>query len=178
MKIREATETDLSTLVSLNRDLHSRHAESFPEILKSKPSDEDVSGAFRNKMEARTSYWLVAEEAEGGIIGYLSAEFRRRDETWCSIAHRVCYLGGIVVAPEFRGKGVAKALLAVLKREVSARNVFQIELEVWAFNREAKEAFTKLGFHPLMQRMSMNLEQEGPGKKETNAESTGGEAAD
>jgi ribosomal protein S18 acetylase RimI-like enzyme len=109
-------------------------------------------------VEATSSYWLVAEE--NLAIAYLSAEFRERNETWCMQSHRICYLASIVVAPHCRRKGVARALLDKLKREALARGVTHIELDVWAFNKDAKAAFRQLGFLPLMERMSIPAELE------------------
>jgi ribosomal protein S18 acetylase RimI-like enzyme len=104
-----------------------------------------------------SSYWLVAEDEEP--IGFLSAEFREREESWCLVSHQVCYIAGIVVAPRSRRKGIARALVDQLKREVQARGVSGIELDVWAFNKEARQAFLKLGFSPLMERMTLAAEK-------------------
>lgn len=162
MRMREATASDLPAMVSLNREVQSRHAVAFPEIFKSDPSDQEVASAFRAMMAAPTSYWLVAEEGE--VIAYLSAEFRQRGESWCTTAHQVCYLAAIVVDATHRHRGVAKALLTTLKQEAITRNTFQIELDVWAFNEDSQQVFANLGFRPLHQRMRIFVEQENRGK--------------
>jgi ribosomal protein S18 acetylase RimI-like enzyme len=153
MKIRQATASDVPSLVALNRIPQNRHASAFPDRYRRDPPDQVVADAFTAMIEAPSSCWLVAEEEQ--CIAFLSAEFRVREESWCSLPHRVCYLAGIVVAPEFRRRGIARALLAALQREADARGVASIELDVWAFNDEAREVFVKLGFQRVMERMAL-----------------------
>jgi ribosomal protein S18 acetylase RimI-like enzyme len=156
MKIRRATLSDLPALVALNRLVQAMHAAALPGTFRQDPPDEVVTDAFKGAIEAPSSCWLLAEES--GVAGYLSADFRERAETWYMIPHRVCYLGGIVVAPHCRRKGIARALLAELKREAHVRGVARIELDVWTFNERAKAAFAKLGFHSVMERMALSAE--------------------
>lgn len=151
MKIRPATIADVPELVSLNSAVQRMHVDAFPERFRKDAPDGAVADAFLEMIRSESTYWLVAEE--GPVAGFLSAEFRQRDESWCMKPHRACYLSGIVVLPEFRRRGIAQALLEELKTEASRRDVAQIELDVWSFNEEAKEAFQKLGFHPIMERM-------------------------
>jgi len=161
MKIRQATVSDVPALVALNRVAQDLHADAFPERFRRDAPEQVVADAFAAMIGASSSYWLVAEEEQP--VAFLSAEFREREESWCLVSHRVCYLAGIVVAPGYRRRGIARTLPAGLKREADARNVTRIELDVWAFNDEAKEVFVKLGFHRLMERMA--LSDEGPNNK-------------
>lgn len=163
MKIRKATSSDVPLLVSLNRAIQDRHADAFPERFRRDVPEEVVARAFGAMLQAPSSYWLVAEDEQP--IGFLSAEFREREPTWCSLSHRVCYLAGIVVAPRVRRKGVARALLGALQREVEARGVGCIDLDVWAFNEEARQAFTALGFRRSMERMTLTAEKPSPTPK-------------
>jgi ribosomal protein S18 acetylase RimI-like enzyme len=159
MKIRRATVEDVPAMVELNQVVHGMHAAAAPEILRKDPRDEVVAEAFKEAIRSSSSYWLVAEEEQ--VVAFLSAEFRQRAETWYMMAHSMCYLGGIIVAPEFRRKGVARALVSELRREACARGVTRIELDVWKFNEEARRAFAGLGFHPVMERMVLSAEEGG-----------------
>jgi ribosomal protein S18 acetylase RimI-like enzyme len=154
MKIRQATISDVPVLVSLNRAVQEMHADAFPEKFRRDAPEEVVARAFGAMIEAPSAYWIVAEEEQP--IAFLSAEFREREESWCFVSHRVCYLAGIVVAPGFRRRGIARMLLDALQQEAVARGVKCIELDVWAFNEAAKQVFLKLGFHGVMERMTLS----------------------
>jgi diamine N-acetyltransferase len=153
MKIRLATIADISALATLQQSVQEMHAEAFPERFRRNVPAETMERAIRDMLQTPSSYWLVAEDEQP--IAYLNAEFRERDESWCAVAQRVCYLAGIAVAPNFRRRGIARALVAELKREADARGVAAIELDVWAFNDEAQHVFSSLGFRTIMQRMSL-----------------------
>jgi GNAT superfamily N-acetyltransferase len=159
MEIRQATIADVPVLVALNRIVHAMHVEAFPGTFRRDPPDEVVSVAFKEAIESPASYWLLAEEERA--VAFLSAEFRQRGETWHMPAHRVCYIGGVVVEPDCRRKGIARALLAELKQEALSRGVARIELDVWSFNAEAREAFASLGFRPVMERMALDAARKG-----------------
>jgi GNAT superfamily N-acetyltransferase len=151
MKIRIATVSDVEALVALNRIAQDMHVQAFPDRFRRDAPQQIVADAFAEKIQASTSYWLVAEEDE--LVAFLSADFFEREESWHSVARRVCYLAGIVVAPSFRRRGIARALIGALQREADARGM-TIELDVFAFNDEAKEVFSKLGFKQVMERMA------------------------
>ena len=155
MKIRQATVSDVPMLVALNRMAQDMHADAFPQRFRRDASEQVVADAFAAMLQSSISYWLVAEEEQP--VAFLSAEFCERPESWHSVSRRVCYLAGIVVAPVFRRRGIARTLLAALKREADARGVACIELDVWSFNDEAREVFTKLGFNRLMERMALSI---------------------
>jgi diamine N-acetyltransferase len=154
MKIRIATVSDAPALVALNQSVQDMHADAFPERFRRDAPEETVEHAFGAMIQAPSSYWLVAEEDQP--VAFLSAEFRERDESWCLVRHRVCYLAGIVVAPRFRRRGIARALLDELRREAYARDVTSIELDVWVVNEQARQVFTRLGFRGVMERMTLS----------------------
>lgn len=156
MKIRRAALSDVPFLVTLNRTTQDMHAEAFPERFRRSAPEQVVADAFVAMLQAPSSYWLVAEHEQP--VAFLSAEFRVREESWCMVSHRACYLAGIVVAPAFRHQGIARALLAALQQEAHSRGVTSIELDVWTFNDEARQAFIKLGFKPLMERMTLGTQ--------------------
>lgn len=152
MKIRQATVADVPALVALNRMVHAMHAEAVPDAFRPNPPDEVVAAAFKEAIGSPASCWLLAEEERPAA--FLSAEFRQRPETWYRTAHQMCYISALVVEPDSRRKGIARALLAELKRHALSRGVTRIELDIWSFNNEARRAFARLGFHSLMERMA------------------------
>lgn len=154
MKIRHATVSDVPRLVALNHIVQNMHADAFPGRFRRDAPEQVVGDAFSAMIQSSTSCWLVAEEEQP--VAFLSADFCEREESWHSVSRRVCYLMGIVVERGYRRRGIARALLAALKREADARGVACIELDVWAFNDGAKEAFIKLGFDPLMEKMVLS----------------------
>lgn len=157
MNIRKATVSDAPALAALNHSVQNMHADAFPEKFRRDTPDESVARVFSTAIQSPSNYWLVWVEEQP--IAFICAEFREHDENWCVVAHRSCYLSGIVVAPQFRRKGIARALLEELKREAAARRVTSIELDVWAFNEQAKRTFATLGFRGMREKMTLVMEK-------------------
>ena len=57
-------------------------------------------------------------------------------------------LHDLVVRPEMRGKGIARALLHALEVEACRRNCCKLTLEVRADNDRARRLYQSLGFRP------------------------------
>jgi ribosomal protein S18 acetylase RimI-like enzyme len=153
MKIRPAIASDIPALIALNAIAHVPHAKAFPDQLRAHIPPEMIASFFAEKLKSPSSCYLIAEEGEP--IGALRSNFLDVAESWQSLAKRVCYIAGIVVVPAFRRRGVASALFEHIEREAIARGA-TIELDVWDFNDEAKEFFTKLGFKPVSERMYLH----------------------
>ena len=62
------------------------------------------------------------------------------------------------MSPAFRRRGIARALFNELKRESDARGVIGIDLDVWSFNKQARQFFASLGFRGMMERMTLPAE--------------------
>ncbi|QDU26840.1 putative acetyltransferase [Anatilimnocola aggregata] len=153
MKIRKATVSDAPALAALNQGMQEMHAQAFPDRFRRDTPAETMERAVAAMIQSPSSYWLVAEEDRP--VAFLSAEFRDREESWCLVPHRICYLAGIMVSPRFRRQGIARLLLAELKREAEARGANWIDLDIWAFNEQAREAFASLGFRTVMEKMML-----------------------
>lgn len=159
MTIRPATPADIPQLVALNRVAQALHAAALPERFRADAPDAEVARAFQTALESPSACWLVAAPADGPLSGFLSAEFRAREASWCLVAHRVCYLSALVVAPRHQRRGTARALVAALRHAAAARGIADLELDVWTFNTPARQAFARLGFTPLMERLRLSTTQ-------------------
>jgi ribosomal protein S18 acetylase RimI-like enzyme len=150
--IRPATVADLSALVALNAHVQSLHAEALPEQFRANPPTTEVAATFAEKLAEPTALWLLAELG-GSPCGYLYAQFREHEENWARPARRACNLAHVAVHPAHRRQGIARALIEAAIAEAGRRGFARIELDVWSFNTEAREAFGRLGFTTFNERM-------------------------
>ena len=151
MKIRIATLDDVPQLARLNRTVQNLHAQAAPKLFRVDAPQDLVEAGFRDMVSDPTAFCLVAEKGEP--VGYLYATFRYRAETWFRPAHRICNISHVSVEREHQRRGIGRALFERLFQEAASRGYERIELDVWSFNVEAREAFERLGFRVFNERM-------------------------
>ena len=100
-------------------------------------SERSVASELENPL----SLWLVALE-DGTVAGYVGSQSVLGEADMMNLA----------VAPAYRRRGVARALLAALEQALDARQVGSLCLEVRAGNAPAIALYEKLGFREVGRR--------------------------
>ena len=98
-------------------------------------SDPWPDAAIRSELENPLSYWLVAVDGDQ-VVGYVGSQSVMGEADIMNVA----------VDPAYRRKGVAKNLLVRLERDLSAKEVYSLTLEVRASNAPAITLYDTLGF--------------------------------
>jgi [ribosomal protein S18]-alanine N-acetyltransferase len=125
-RIRSAVPADAAPLVQIERRCF---------------SDPWTETSFREALESPWTFGLVAH-AGRGIAGYL-------------IGREVAGTGEVLnlaVAPDFRRRGVARALLRAGLNFLRKRRVEEVFLEVRESNESAQALYLSAGFRPVGQR--------------------------
>ncbi|MBS0411611.1 MAG: N-acetyltransferase [Proteobacteria bacterium] len=117
MRIRPATEADAAAVAAI----YGHHVlNGFGTFEEEPPSVEDMAGRI-GAVLARGLPYLVAEDEAGAVIGFAYAgPFRPR------AAYRFTVEDSVYIAPEAIGKGVGKALVAVVIRLCEAMGLRQM----------------------------------------------------
>ncbi len=100
---------------------------------------------------------VVIAESAGQIVGSGYAVVKKARPY---LDHReYSYLGFMYTAPEFRGKGVNRKIIQVLKDWSIQRGLQEIRLTVYVDNLPAIKAYEKVGFKQHMIEMRLDREQ-------------------
>ena len=155
LEVRPAGVDDITALVNLNRFVQDLHFMNVPQRFR--PMDEKaVSGWFRSMMDIPDARaWIV--ESMGSPVGYvLAVTYDRPENPFC---HRrlFCEIDHIAIAPAFRKKGLARALVERVLGDALSRGIQDVELSSWCFNNEAHAAFDALGFRRQLVRFSRTI---------------------
>ena len=94
-------------------------------------SEKSIASEVNNPL----SYWLVAEE-NGEIAGYVGSQ---------SVLDAADMMN-LAVNPDYRRKGIGKALIDALTQHLMENNVIALLLEVRVSNLPAIALYEKLGF--------------------------------
>jgi ribosomal protein S18 acetylase RimI-like enzyme len=129
MIIREFRIEDYPSLIRLWEEAKLPH----------KPEGRDSRESIRNELKGETSLFLVAEINER-IVGSV---FGTHDG-------RKGWINRLAVDPEFRRKGVGKALVSEVEKQLSAMGIGIMACLIEDWNKNSLRVFRRLGYtrHP------------------------------
>ena len=104
-------------------------------------SDPWSEVSVRSELSNPLSDWLVAEE-DGKLIGYVGSQ---------SVAPEADVMN-LAVAPEWRKKGIGRALMTALIAQLHSRGITALFLEVRVGNTPAQNLYRSLGFAEIGRR--------------------------
>jgi GNAT superfamily N-acetyltransferase len=135
--IRSATPADLATILGLIRALAD-----YEKLSGEVVATEAMLGhsLFPTDGSAPDAYCVIAE-AEGVAAGFALYFFNYST----FLARPGLYLEDLFVRPEFRGRGLGKALLLHLAKLANARGCGRMEWSVLDWNQPAIEFYESLG---------------------------------
>lgn len=94
--------------------------------------------SFRGLLRRPDASILIAE-LDGQIVGYAA----------CWAVYEQGELGNIAVAPEYRGRGIAKRLMDAVIEDMRERGVRELFLEVRVTNEVARRLYERYGFEEI-----------------------------
>lgn len=146
--IREATEADLPVLVEFLVKLALHVSGAPPQTLKEE-EHQRLTAVLRSALDEDSKQLLVAEAPAVGLVGMGYCYVWRSQGIW-EQAEPVELRSGIIddvwVEPEFRSRGVFRALLKGLVAFAEGHNAHELVLEYSAANKQARAAWTRMGF--------------------------------
>jgi len=153
IKIRKASLLDLEQLLAFEQDLIKTERPFDPTV---KP--DPVNYYDLKAMLTDPQIEMVVAELNNKVI---ASGYARIDKSKPYLKHsRHAYLGFMYVLPEYRGKGINKKIMDVLKSWAAAQNITEFRLEVYYDNVSAIKAYEKIGFSKYFLEMRFNLEDE------------------
>lgn len=146
--IREARQEDLHVLVDFLAKLDLHVSGAPPQNLKEKEFKR-LLNTLGATIGAKDKRLVVAEDADAGLVGMGYVYVWRSQGIW-EQSEPEEFRSGIIddvwVEPDFRGRGVFRALIQDLVDFAERRHVNELILEYSASNKEAKAVWKKLGF--------------------------------
>ena len=147
LTIRAAQPADVPTILKLIRGL----VEYEREPLAVKTTEQDL---LRDGFGAHPSFHCLIAEWEGAPVGF--ALYFYNYSTWKG--RRGIFLEDLFVWPEFRGRGIGKALLLEVARIAVEQQCGRYEWSVLDWNTPAIEFYEALGARQMKQWLPMRVE--------------------
>jgi len=152
MNIRPAASQDAEIITRLNEAVQQLHAEVWPEIFKPVSEGNGIEALFADLLAEPDNHFFLAFLDEKPV-GYAWARVERREETPLKFARDLIYVHQISVNPDVQGQGIGQGLMQAIFRLTEDKQISEIALDTWAFNREARDFFSGQGFIDYNMRM-------------------------
>ncbi|HMK17591.1 MAG TPA: GNAT family N-acetyltransferase [Chitinophagaceae bacterium] len=153
IKIRKASLLDLDQLMVFEQDLIKAERPFDPTLKPDPITYYDLKSLLTSPLAE-----VVVAEADNKII---ASGYARIDKSRHFLKHNHhAYLGFMYVVPEYRGQGINKKIMDVLKDWAVSQNITEFSLEVYYDNASAIKAYEKIGFSRYILEMRYNLEDE------------------
>jgi ribosomal protein S18 acetylase RimI-like enzyme len=153
IKIRKASIVDLEQLLAFEQELI-KTERPFDPTLKPDP----VNYYDLKAMLTDPQIEMVVGELNNKLI---ASGYARIDKSKPYLEHsHHAYLGFMYVVPEYRGQGINKKIMDVLKDWAASQNITEFRLEVYFDNASAIKAYEKFGFSRYFLEMRFNLDDE------------------
>lgn len=150
MNIRTAVISDLPRLLEFEQGIVAAERPFDPTLRPGEIHYYDL-GAIVKSPDAIVA---VAELNET-LVGSGYARIKMADDF---LQHKeYAYLGCMYVEPEHRGKGVVQAITDYLFEWIRQRGISEVRLDVYAANKQAISAYSKMGFTPNLVEMRIAL---------------------
>lgn len=150
--VRRAVAGDEATLAALCSVVHELHLARRPDVFRP-IALPDLAEWFATRLAtAAVRVWLA--EQGGVAVGYGLAIHQTREQNLFVHEQRWCELDQISVLPEWRRRGVARALVRAVVEDARAEGL-AVEVSSWGFNEPAHALFSGIGFVPKVVRREL-----------------------
>lgn len=148
--IRPAHEDDIPYVLSLLEDICSLHCEGRPDIFKlgTKYSREELGRIFTDD---KTPVFIA--EVEGAVMGYVFCMIKQYRGHAVMRDRLTVYIDDLCVDRRMRGQGIGRLLFGAVKAYAAEIGAYNIDLNVWSFNKGALRFYGSLGMKPSRQTM-------------------------
>lgn len=150
--VRRADPEDAESLSALNAHVQAIHAAALPSWFKP-PGPDTFPPRAAIALFGNPDNLVFLSEVDGRPAGYVYGEIRRRAETPFSYAHEMLYLHHISVGPDFRDRGVGRALLEAARSAAGEQGISLMAADVWSFNEDARAFFRRCGLTTFNERL-------------------------
>lgn len=153
--IRKAAHGDYLAVSALEELEFGIHREARPDYFKSVKNSYTEEEFEEFLTHSCPICWLAIQD--GVVVGLCFGKIEKTSENPVCKSRLVAFIQDVVTLPEYRGRGIATALMAKAREQAQKEGAVSIELCVWNFNAEAIRLYEKMGLRVQYYRMEENF---------------------
>jgi GNAT superfamily N-acetyltransferase len=145
LNLRAATAEDLDTYFLLFSEVQALHVAERPDLFQPAEKSQAFQRHF-NDAVAQPHKEIVIAWLGDDPVGAVHYEVTSLDPTGVYLIDRpMLWIESIAVLPHLRRKGIASALIGLVRQVAAQKGIADLGLEVWSFNEGAAKAFEAAG---------------------------------
>lgn len=147
MFIRNADKKDIPQLDELLFQVNKVHSDGRPDIFKpgaKKYNDEELEKILSDSLTPV----FVADDGQGNILGYVFCIFEQA-HSGAMQDIKTLYIDDLCVSEKCRGKKIGTALYEYVLDFAKKAGCYNVTLNVWALNENARKFYEKCGMSVL-----------------------------
>ncbi len=152
VNIREATIEDLPILKAFEQGIIQFERPFAPNL-----KDDPIQYYDLKALILREDAQVIVAVVDGEIIG--SGYALIKESVCYKKPDKYAYLGFMYVSPKFRGQGINGKIIDSLTEWAKKKNLTELQLDVYAENEVAINAYRKRKFKPDLLKMRLSLEE-------------------
>jgi ribosomal protein S18 acetylase RimI-like enzyme len=156
-RIRRASIADFEALCVLHEELDEHHRRARPDLFRPPLGDRRERASIAGLIDDASSDILVADIPSRGLVGFVTVIIRHVPASVVRDERQFVEIDGLAVAPAARRLGVGRALVDAARAWSNERGVGALELNVYAFNKDAAAFYEAAGFAPILIRMGREV---------------------
>lgn len=154
--IRKAQEKDIIKIMDLLGQVLELHADLRPDIFVSgttKYTKDELMVILKDNQ--KTIY--VATDEQDVVMGYAFCVIKEQPFSNNMVQFKSLFIDDLCVDKELRGQHIGNELFEYVKKEAANMGCYEITLNVWEGNDNAKRFYEKLGMKPKETQMEFIL---------------------
>ena len=154
--LRDLRAGDWDTVISLFEALDDFHREALPWLFQ-KPTAPFRDRRFLATLADNERAQVFVAEEQGVVVGFVHVRLFDAPDLPVFVAQVRAAIDDIVVDPQQRRTGIARALLTDAEDWARSNGAVGVDLNVYDFNTVGQETFAAAGFEVLSRRMTKHL---------------------
>ncbi|MBR4241689.1 MAG: GNAT family N-acetyltransferase [Eubacterium sp.] len=154
MKIRKAENKDAKKIVELLSQVLELHAEIRADIFNSGTTKYNEKEVIK-MLEDEKNHIFVAVDENDSAVGYAMCQLKNTYENSNMHPFKILYIDDICVDEKFKGRHIGTALFEYAEKAAEKLGCYEITLNVWEGNSNARAFYDKMGMKPKRTEMEM-----------------------
>ncbi len=148
MNIRKAEEKDIPGILRLLGQVLEIHATIRPDIFISGTTKYTPEELFEILQDPSKIIYVSCDEKDE-ILGYAFCILKQQPASSNMVQFQSLYIDDLCVDSNIRGQNIGRSLFEFVKEEAQNLGCYEVTLNVWEGNDNAKRFYEKMGLKPM-----------------------------